>query len=252
MLCDSPVCGISKEYSRYHKRYQFATMIITLGGVKGGEGKSSLATNLAICRCQDGHDVLLIDADKQRSASDFTLVRKETLGSAATGYTAIQLRGTAVRDETQRLADKYTDIIIDVGGRDTIEQRAAIAISHVYAVPVVPSSYDLWALEQAAELIDEGRSFNPHLHALCFLSRTPARGSEINEAIELIKEIPQLELINSVIVERKVWRTSTSKGLSVLEIKPSDKKAIAELMALYEALFNPDIEPKKQTKRKAK
>jgi chromosome partitioning protein len=38
------------------------------------------------------------------------------------------LRSTAVRDEVQRLASKYDDIIIDVGGRDTVEQRAAIAL----------------------------------------------------------------------------------------------------------------------------
>lgn len=131
-------------------------MIITLGGLKGGESRSTLPTNLAIIRGQNQRDVLLVDADKQRSASDFTLVRKETLGSADTGYTAIQLQGAAVRDEVQRLAAKYDDIVNDVGGRDTVEQRAAIAISNVYAVPVVPSSYDLWALEQVAELIEGG------------------------------------------------------------------------------------------------
>jgi chromosome partitioning protein len=193
-----------------------------------------------------------VDADKQRSASDFTLVRKEALASTDTGYTAIQLTGMAVRDEVHRLAAKYDDIVIDVGGRDTTEQRAAIAISHVYAVPVVPSSYDLWALEQVAELIEEGKAFNPNLHALCFISRAPVRGTEVQEALTLMAEISQFEVIDSVIAERKAWRTSTAKGLSVYENKPSDKKAQAELKALYEALFDERFEPKRKQKRRGK
>lgn len=226
-------------------------MIVTLGGVKGGEGKSTLATNLAIVRSQDGRDVLLVDADKQRSASDFNLVRKETLGSE-TGYTTVQLQGTAVRNEVLKLAPKYDDVVIDVGGRDTVEQRAAIAISHVYAVPVVPSSYDLWALEQVAELIDEGKTFNPNLHALCFISRAPSRGNEIVEALTLMEDINQFDVADAVIVERKAWRTSTTKGLSVTENKPTDKKAVDELLTLYERLFNPRFEPKSKTIRRIK
>ncbi len=176
-------------------------MIITVGGVKGGEGKSTLATNLAICRSEEGRDVLLVDADKQRSASDFTLVRKEVLDSPETGYTSIQLQGTAVRDEVSRLVTKYDDILIDVGGRDTVEQRAAIAISNIYAIPVVPSSYDLWALEQAAELVKEGRAFNPSLHTLCFLNKVPARSKEAGEARELIRDIPELTCSDGQLVD---------------------------------------------------
>jgi len=227
-------------------------MIITVGGVKGGEGKSTLATNLAICRSEQGYDVLLVDADKQRSASDFTLARKETLETADTGYTAIQLQGTAVRDEVKRLAPKYSDIIIDVGGRDTVEQRAAIAISDIYAIPVLASSYDLWALEQAAELVKQGLSFNPSLHTLCFLNKVPARSKEADEAIELIKDIPELTFIDVKLVDRKAWRDATAKGLSVVEFTPINQKAVDELWSLYEALFDPRLDSKKKSKRRGK
>jgi chromosome partitioning protein len=227
-------------------------MIITVGGVKGGEGKTTIATNLAICRSKGGYDVLLIDADKQRSASDFTLVRKETFDSPNTGYTSIQLQSTAVRDEVTRLAPKYSDIIIDVGGRDTVEQRAAISISNVYAIPVVPSSYDLWALEQVAELVKEGRAFNPSLHALCFLSKVPARSKEANEAIELIKDIPELTFIDVKLIDRKAWRDATAKGLSVIELTPVNQKAVDEAWALHEALFDPCFDTKKKSKRRGK
>ena len=46
-------------------------MIILVGGEKGGTGKTTLATNLAQMRASAGKDVLLIDSDKQESASSW-------------------------------------------------------------------------------------------------------------------------------------------------------------------------------------
>jgi chromosome partitioning protein len=81
-------------------------MILVAGGTKGGSGKTTIATTLAIMRAAEGHAVLLIDADDQETASDFTVLRNERLPGGA-GYTSIQLTGSAVRTETQRLAGKY-------------------------------------------------------------------------------------------------------------------------------------------------
>ena len=51
-------------------------MIITVGGIKGGSGKSLGATNLAIMRRLAGFDALLVDADDQKSASEFVAQRE--------------------------------------------------------------------------------------------------------------------------------------------------------------------------------
>lgn len=89
-------------------------MIIVLAQTKGGVGKSTLAVNLAIARSLGGGDTLLVDADEQATATDFTALRTERLGNP--GYTAISLTGVAVRTHILRLAPKYQDIIIDAGG----------------------------------------------------------------------------------------------------------------------------------------
>src|SRR5207237_10288608 len=99
-------------------------MIIVVGGIKGGSGKTTVATNLAVLRSGKSKDVLLIDADDQETATDFTVLRNEHLSNRA-GYTCIKLSGAAVRTEVLRLAEKYKDIIIDTGGRDTTSQHAA-------------------------------------------------------------------------------------------------------------------------------
>jgi chromosome partitioning protein len=63
-------------------------MIIVLAQTKGGVGKSTLAINLAIARAQKGADVLLVDADEQGTATDFTALRTERLARIShTRYT---------------------------------------------------------------------------------------------------------------------------------------------------------------------
>ena len=50
-------------------------MILTVGNVKGGVGKTTLAVNIAIARALAGRDVLLVDGDEQGTAAAFTDLR---------------------------------------------------------------------------------------------------------------------------------------------------------------------------------
>jgi ABC-type Na+ transport system ATPase subunit NatA len=55
--------------STYRVIYGCMPMIVAVLGEKGGTGKTTLATNLAGMRAAEGRDVLIIDADRQGSAS---------------------------------------------------------------------------------------------------------------------------------------------------------------------------------------
>lgn len=216
-------------------------MIVVCGGIKGGVGKSTVATTLTVLRATKGkgYDVLLVDADEQRSASDFTVMRNETLAEAGgAGYTAVQLQGAAVRSDTLRLATKYDDVIIDVGGRDTAGQRAALSIASIYLVPFLPASFDVWTLEKVAALVEEAQAFNDNLQAYCFLNRADPRGADNAEAAAIAQEIPQLTYLDASWGNRKAFRNATAVGLAVTELKPQDAKAIAEVLKLYQYLFS--------------
>lgn len=214
-------------------------MITLVGGIKGGSGKTTVATNLAIMRAAEGHDVLLIDADEQESSADFTQLRNEKLGNA--GYTSINLAGTAVRNQTLRLAEKYDDIIIDTGGRDTTSQRAGLSIANVMLVPFVPRSFDVWTLERVAALVDEMRTANPDLKAHTFLNRADSRGQDNAGASQMLKENAALKFSDIAIGNRKAFGNAAAAGLAVTELKPQDLKAVEEVLILYRYVF--DIKP---------
>jgi chromosome partitioning protein len=212
-------------------------MIVVSGGIKGGSGKTTVATNLAAIRAAEGRDVLLIDADDQETATDFTVLRKETHPSAAR-YTSIKLSGAAVRTETQRLAAKYEDIIIDTGGRDTTSQRAALTVADVLLVPFVPRSFDVWTLEKVAALVVEMGAANSALRAYSFINRADPRGQDNDDAADVLRDTQALTFIDTPLGARKAFSNAAAQGLSVTEIRPPDAKAIEEFMQLFRYVFD--------------
>src|SRR3712207_8308757 len=79
-------------------------MILAVGNVKGGVGKTTLAINIAIAQANAGKDVLLVDGDEQQTAMTFTQLRTEQLEKP--GYTAVSLQGSVLRTQVRQLAPK--------------------------------------------------------------------------------------------------------------------------------------------------
>lgn len=212
-------------------------MILVVGGIKGGSGKTTVATNLSVIRATENRDVLLIDADDQETASDFTALRTERTENSP-GYTSIQLAGTAVRTQTLRLKDKYEDIIIDTGGRDTTSQRAALSVADILLVPFVPRSFDVWTLEKVGHLVNEMRPANPTLRAYTFLNRADPRGQDNDEAAQVLKETDALVFTGLSLGNRKAFSNAAAQGLAVTELRPGDMKANEEILMLYRYMFD--------------
>ncbi len=134
------------------------TMIIVVASVKGGTGKTTLSSNLAVMRAQNASDVMLVDADAQSSAFDFSAVREEEAHQPEITSTAIL--GKSIGAELRKLAPKFDDIIVDVGGRDSSTLRSAVLVADVLVIPFLPSQFDAWALNIMDTLVGEVMQLN--------------------------------------------------------------------------------------------
>lgn len=206
-------------------------MIVVVGGIKGGCGKTTIATNLCVMRAQEGKKVLLVDADDQKTASDWASHR-HALG-IETKWTTIKLSGKSIHSELKKMSENYDDIIIDVGGRDTTSQRAAFSVAHKCLIPFKPKSFDMWTLEGVKTLINETKGFNPGLKAYALINQADSRGSDNNDAFEMIKEADDFVCIPTSIGYRKAFANAAAEGLAVVELKKVDHKSLEEINNLY-------------------
>jgi chromosome partitioning protein len=212
-------------------------MILVLAQMKGGVGKSTIAVNLAVERARAGRDVLLVDADEQATATDFTALRTERLGSP--GYTAVALSGAVVRTQVLQMRGKFGDIIIDAGGRDTAGLRAALTIADVALVPFQPRSFDLWTLEKVASLLSEAQPYRQEpLRALAILNFADPQGGDNASAAEALTGNEVLSYLDSPIGRRKAFPNAAAEGRGVSELRPQDPKASAEIATLTAFLFD--------------
>ena len=213
-------------------------MILTIGNTKGGVGKTTLAVNIAIARALAGRDVWLIDGDRQGTAQTAIAIRAEA-GHQPGIACATYPDGPTLRSQVQQQRAKFDDIIIDAGGRDSTALRAALILSDVLLVPFQPRSYDVWALDDIAKLIDEARAVRDGLRAFAVLNcADPGEASTDNaDAAAAVAHLPQFEFLQTPIRRRKSFANAAGQGLSVLEAKPVDRKARDEISALVNVLF---------------
>lgn len=213
-------------------------MIVTVGNTKGGVGKTTIAVNLAIARAMSGRDVWLIDGDRQGTAQTAISIRADA-GHAPGIACATYPDGPTLRAQVQQQSAKFDDVVIDAGGRDSTALRAALVLSDVLLVPFQPRSYDVWALSDIAALVDEVCSVRDGLRAFAVLNcADPGEQSTDNiEAAAAVAGVPQFTYLPTPLRRRKAYSNAAGVGLSVLEFKPHDTKAITELNALIKELF---------------
>lgn len=212
-------------------------MVVLIGGEKGGTGKTTLATNLAALRSNEGRDVLLVDTDKQGSASDWAAVREEVEGVPR--ISCVQVFGKQVTNQVQDLDARYDDLIVDAGGRDSVELRSAMVVTDRFYVPLQASQFDVWTIERMEELVEQAQAINPSLQARVFINRASPHPQvrEAEEAEEILDEFEHLIFSKVVIHDRIAFRRAASGGIAVTETDAPDPKACREVQDLYDAIF---------------
>lgn len=211
-------------------------MIVTIGSTKGGVGKSTLATQVAITRAIAGRRVWLIDADRQ-----------------GTSYLAMQARiqsGQQPQVHCEHLHDwrqlearmnseaaKFDDVLIDVGGYDNAAFRVGMLFSDRLVIPTAPRSFDIWSLDDVQAVIEIVKPKNPALDVRVMLSCADSVGADNEAAAQALSQYTGMTYLDAPVTRRKSIATASAMGLSVLELKPKDKKATAEIQTLTNAIF---------------
>ncbi|WP_010487504.1 AAA family ATPase [Pseudomonas sp. S9] len=118
-------------------------MIIVIGNNKGGVGKTTPATNLAVAFAIRMNKVVLVDADPRGSCALLGL------STAAKQHTtlvpAVQRRGNLV-DTLKVLSRQNQVVIVDVPGRNSPDLISAMSVADVVISPHACSQLDLETL----------------------------------------------------------------------------------------------------------
>ena len=207
--------------------------VLSVLNQKGGVGKTTLATNVAMCLAEQGRRVLLIDADHQGSALDWKAARGELQS-----FPVIGLPRDTIHREIGTLASGYDWVIIDGPPRISTVAKSAIAASDIVVIPVQPSPYDVWAARDIVDLIAEVRVVKD-LIAVFAVNRRIV-GTAIGRDVEKALADYPIGVLKTVICQRVSFAESAADGRTVLETEPAGQAAgevrglVAEIVEMAE------------------
>jgi chromosome partitioning protein len=215
-------------------------MIIVVGGTKGGTGKSTLVTNLAAIDLGKGFDSILVDADRQGSASAWASVREETNNDIPRVPTIQKFGQLALTNELKALAKKYYNVFVDAGGYDSEELRASMLAADKILVPLKPAQFDVWTLPRIIEIISQSQLYNPNLRPYFVINGAHTNPSvkEVEDVLALAEEVEGMVFCQTVIRNRRAYVKAAAQGLGVTEPKDKDAKASEEMLRLYEEVMH--------------
>jgi chromosome partitioning protein len=218
--------------------------VITIAQQKGGAGKTTVASHIAVALSQKGNRVAVIDIDPQGSLSYWHSIREERFGEGYTGLIFNSLSGWRVASEISRLKKQCDYIIVDSPPHTETEARTAIRSADLVVIPVQPSPTDLWATKATLDLAK-----NEKIPVMVVMNRVPAN-SRLAQTIAA--ELP--ELAKTTFGNRVLFASSLMEGRTATEMDPSSVAAteVKELVKEILAVFSVDEEEEEVVEKVSK
>ncbi|WP_455431075.1 ParA family partition ATPase [Salipiger thiooxidans] len=195
---------------------------------KGGVGKTTLALHLAGAWAARGRRVVLIDADPQGSALDWS--ERRSHGGLPRLFSTIGLACDTLHREAPELARDADMIVIDGPPRVASLMRSALLAADLVLIPVQPSPFDGWASAEMLALLNDARIYRPELAARFVLNRCGARTIIARETAETLADHDP-PLLAATIGQRVVFADAAQSGRLASEID-DDSPAAREITAL--------------------
>jgi chromosome partitioning protein len=192
---------------------------------KGGSGKSTIASSLAVAAQEMKEKVCVIDTDPQGSLTNWAKTREtgdiEVVGSGAARLPALL---------AQLKAKGFTLAIIDTPGAEGPASAAAMVVADLNIIPSRPSMFDLWASAKTrAALKDIGGDF------VFLLNQCPPaqQTARVQDGVETLEEMGGL--ISPLILARVDYQEAVRHGWGVTELNPNGAAA-EEMRGLWASI----------------
>ena len=194
--------------------------VVALLSTKGGAGKTSLATALAV---ETG--AVLLDLDPQSSACRWR-DRREAEVPVVTDVSPARLRPTLEAVKAQGVGT----VVLDTPPRSETAALEAARVADLVVVPCRPQMVDLETVPVTTQLLALAR--DPL--AVAVLVGVPPRGPRAEQARRAIQGLG-LRVCPHTIGHRAAWGDASALGLTVAEYEPQGRAA-AELHRVVEWL----------------
>jgi chromosome partitioning protein len=207
-------------------------MMIVFANTKGGVGKSTLATHLAVWLHDSAYKTGLLDTDKQRSSSVWTAeVEPGIAGRVAdTPENCVQA--------AQELAESCDFVVGDgPGGLDDLS-RTLLILADLALFPITPSILDLRSVQQATGILRYAQGINGgRPEGRLVLNKMRTRD---NISRELREAAPNLGLsvAEHVIRDLQVYRDAAQQGTVVSRLGRKGRQAAIEIDQLFTELVS--------------
>ena len=214
--------------------------IILIGGEKGGVGKSTIATNIAVEMSYRKAQIIIIDTDPQKTSINWIDRRNELIETSNLNYpkiTGVSKDGN-IKDIIKDFVTKYDIVLIDASGRDSQSLRTGLTVADKFYCPIRASQADLETLPHICKIIEAAKDFNEHLISKAIISCAPTNTliNEVEEAKNLLSDFTEyLSLSKTFIRDRKIYRDALLQGKGVVEL--SNIKATLEIKNLVNEIL---------------
>lgn len=209
-------------------------IIITICCEKGGVGKSSLAQALCVYLKMKNVDVLLVDADPQRTSGEWAEERDQ---SSKYLIPCIEKTGN-IAVSLQEFNLRYKVIVVDCGGADSKAMRSALSVSTIALLPFRPKRRDLRTALKMADIIETVKAINPKITVRSVISQAPTLPSQYKriESAKLLLSELRLSPLKHFSRNLNCWDDAEENGLSVFEYK-EDRKGADDATGIFNEMF---------------
>jgi chromosome partitioning protein len=203
--------------------------IISVCNQKGGCGKTTITMALAAAFSDGKSRVLVVDGDPQGSASTWSANAPEESPFPAT-VANLSRAGKSLPSEVRKMVKDYDVVLIDCPPSvDSPVPQAALLISDLALIPLIPSPADVAAAAPFIQLVEQAQLINTRLRALVVPNMVQKNTKIALGYLEHFAALP-VPTTKVQLGLRTSHRQACALGTSVQQL--GDREAVAEIRKL--------------------